>query len=464
MRLRHPFTALCVAITSLFAVAGVAQASPITVNVRIEGAKETLFEGPVAVEPHGVKASSDSSSKLRSCDGINSLDPWNTVPAPTSTSSSVDAMSLIGESFDGKWYPGFNDYFITRFGPDREIEGKSWGILVNNTFTNVGGCQYQLDEGDEVLWIFNAFNNRKNLALLPAGSTSGTRPLTAEVAPGTPFQVEVRDYEDNLEDNPPAHPELTGSAPFAGAYVSPVATNANGFQRVETSSPETAPLTGANGLTSIEFTTPGWHRIKATVPGAIGREEEVFRSNRIDVCVEGGPGPALEGATECDQLPLADQVRVPPPTLGETEEPGESSRGGNGGGGTNGGSTGGGSTPPPAAAPAPAPQPPAPLQVSVPTLDRKELSEGKVTVSWKVIDAGAGVKGWTISSQTVGAKKARWVKRASGTTKTSAKLRLPRGHAYRLRFTITDATGKSSNVTIGKVRVPKARATHARNR
>jgi hypothetical protein len=459
MRLRLSFTALCVAISSLLAISGAAQASPITVNVRIEGAKETLFEGPVAVEPHGVRATSDSSPKLRSCNGINSLDPWNTVPAPTSTSSSVDAMSLIGETFDGKWYPGFNDYFITRFGPDRELEGKSWGILVNNTFTNVGGCQYQLDEGDEVLWIYNAFDNRKNLALFPAGTSSGTRGLTAKGAVvGQPFEVEVREYEDNLEDNPPAHPELTGSVPYEGAYVSPVATTAKGFQRIETTSPETAHTT-VNGRTTVTFNTPGWHRIKATVPGAPGEEEAVFRSNRIDVCVH---EPAeSEAAAGCDVLPAEDQVRVPPPTIGETEEPGESSRN-TGGGSTGGGSKGGGSTNPPAAAPAPAPQP-APLQVSVPTLDRKKLSQGKLTVRWKVIDAGAGVKGWTISSQTVGQKKARWVKRASGAKATSATLRLPRGHAYRLRFTITDATGKSSNVMIGKVRVPKARASHARH-
>jgi len=449
MRLRLPISALCVAICSLFVTAGLAQASPVTVNVRIEGATQTLFEGPVAVEPHGVRATSDTSPKLRSCDGINSLDPWNTVPAATPTSASADAMALIGETFDAKWYPGFNDYFLTRFGPDREIEGKSWGILVNDTFTNVGGCQYQLDEGDEVLWIFNAFNGRKNLALFPAGATFGARQLTATATLNQPFEVEVREYEDNLEDNPPAHPELTGSAPYAGASASPVATDAKGFERVEAESPETAAPTDMDGRTQITFTTPGWHRIKATAPGALGKEEKAFRSNRIDVCVPGGAGPALEGATECAQLPLADQVRVPPPTIGETEEPGESSRGTGGGGGTGGGSTGSGSTPPPAQAPQASP-----LRVSIPTLDRGKLRQGKVGVRWKIVDPGAGVARWQISSQTVGKKKARWVKRASGTKGTAATVRLPRGHTYRLRFTITDAGGQSSNVMIGKVAVP----------
>jgi hypothetical protein len=446
MRHRLLLTALCVALSSLFATVALAQAA-ITVNVRIEGAKETLFEGPVAVEPHGVRASSDGSAKLRSCNGINSLDPWNTAPAPTSTSASVDAMALVGETFDGKWYPGFNDYFVTRFGPDREIEGKSWGILVNNTFTNVGGCQYQLDEGDEVLWIFNAFDNRKNLALYPAGQAAGARRLTATATLGQPFELEVRDYEDNLEDNPPAHPELSGSSPYKGASVAPVATNAKGFERIETASPETAPPTDVNGRTQITFTTPGWHRIKATVPGAPGKEEKAFRSNRIDVCVPGGPGPALEGATECGELPLADQVRVPPPTTGETEEPGESSRG------TGGGSTGPAPSPAPAPAPVPAPQA-SPLRVSVPTLDRGKLAQGKVGVKWKVVDPGAGVARWTIASQIVGKKKAPWVKRASGTKGTKATVRLPLGHAYRLRFTITDAGGQSSEVMIGKVAVP----------
>ncbi len=55
-------------------------------------------------------------------------------------------MSLIGETFDGQWYGRrYDDYFITRWGPDEQSpEGAYWGILVNNVFTNVGGCQYEL--------------------------------------------------------------------------------------------------------------------------------------------------------------------------------------------------------------------------------------------------------------------------------------------------------------------------------
>jgi hypothetical protein len=291
------------AIASLVAVLGgsLAQATPTLVNVRIEGKSETLFEGPIRTEGHDVEASSDS--EARPCDGIDPLDPQNKTPGPTPTAASVDAMSLIGETFDGQWYPGYHDYFITRWGPDREEEGMSWGILVNNVLTNVGGCQYELSTGNEVLWAYNAFGHRPFLALFPAGDTSGTRPLTATAEPNKPFEVEVLDYSDDAEDLPPAYPERTGSAPFEDADVSPVATNAKGFERVETESPATV-TTNAQGKASITFTEPGWHRIKATAINGEG-EEDVIRSNRLDVCV-----PNVS-ETSCGEPPAEDVPRTP---------------------------------------------------------------------------------------------------------------------------------------------------------
>src|SRR6201996_2375238 len=309
MRIRNLFATLCVAIPSLLLFSSVAEAAPTTVNVRVEGSTETLFEGPVSVTAHGVKASSDTVE--RPCDGINSLDPWNTTPEPTATSSAVDAMSLIGETFDGQWYPGFDDYFIKRFGPDAEHGGKSWGIVVNNVFTSVGGCQYQLDAGDEVLMAFNAFEFRPILALFPADVSGGSQPLTATATLGEPFEVEVDSYEDDAEDTPPEHPERAGSSGFGGADVSPVTTNpVDGFEKVDVEDPVTV-VTNSAGKASITFTTPGWHRIKATVPATAPgvTEEKTIRSNRLDVCV-----PAV-GQTGCGVLPADDEVRVPQATI-----------------------------------------------------------------------------------------------------------------------------------------------------
>jgi hypothetical protein len=464
MKTRHLLAALCALLSFLLALPGLATASPTVVDVRIEGATETLFEGPLAIEPHGVLASSDTNPTPRSCDGVNALDPENVSPAPTPTAAAADAMALVGETFDGKWYPGFDDYFITRFGPDREAGGKSWGILVNDTFTNVGGCQYQLDEGDEVLWIFNAFDGRPHLALFPASETAGGRPLTATATLNQPFGVEVVAFEDSGEDIPSDHPGREGSRRFPNADISPVTTSAQGFEHVDTADPATV-VTDAEGKAQITFTTPGWHRIKATVPGLA--EEEAIRSNRLDVCV-----PAA-GQSDCGSPPAEDQVRSLPTTGGGEEGAG----GGGAGGGDDGAGGGDGGTGSPSGGPSPGagagsasggpnpaaagssrpgstPPRPDPLRVAAPKLDRAKLAQGRLEVSWKVLDAGAGVRRWTISSQTLGRQKARYVKRAGGTGGTSASLRLPPGHAYRLRLTITDALGRTSNVMLGKVVVP----------
>jgi hypothetical protein len=410
------------------------QAAPTEVNVRIEGRSETLFEGPILAEPHEVQALSDE--QPRRCDGINALDPWNEFPAPTPTSTSVDAMNIIGEPFNGKWYPGFEDYFITRWGPDREEEGMSWGLLVNNVFTSVGGCQYQLDHGDEVLWVYNAFNHRPLLALFPQGYSSGTRPLTATAELGVPFTVEVVSYGDDAEDVPPPSPGRAGSTPFEGAEVAPVQTSGKGFEKVDVTSPETV-TTDAEGKATVTFAQPGWHRIKATVAGAPG-DEQAIRSNRLDVCVPEA------GAGGCEEPWPEDEVRIPP----VAEKP----KADEGAPGQQGLPPGGDTGAPPLSKPAE--RRGSRVRISTPQLNRSNIARGRVGVSWRVLSAGVGIEGWRISSQTLGRRGARYVSRATGAGKTSALLRLPLGQTYRLRLTVTDLLARSSTATIGDVVVP----------
>ncbi len=307
------------------------------VNVRIEGKTKTLFEGPIWTEGHDVHSAEPDGNtaedtKEHPCDGINSLDPQNLEPGPTPTASSVDAMELIGETeaMAGQWYPGFNDYFVKRWGSEEENaerEGKSWGVLANNVYTDVGGCQWQLHNGDEALWIYNAFQSRPILGLFVANEhySSGTRPLTATAELGQPFQVEVAAYGDHGEGQPPATPERTpaDSTPYEGAEVAPVQTSAKGFETVQRESTETV-TTNSEGKTSITFTTPGWHRIMAGTPlRALTKEEQeegvipeeaAIRSNRLDVCV-----PAA-GETGCGELPAEDQTRTPSRYFHKDEE------------------------------------------------------------------------------------------------------------------------------------------------
>ncbi len=143
--MRTILATLAVAITIVTADVPPAAAAPTTVSVRIEGRTETLFEGPILTEGHNVRAAPDTKAPAagRRCNGLNNNQ--NPAPGPTPTAASVDAMSLLGEDFDGQWYAEpFEDYFVKRWGPDRQDdgEGEYWGLIVNNVFTGVGGCQY----------------------------------------------------------------------------------------------------------------------------------------------------------------------------------------------------------------------------------------------------------------------------------------------------------------------------------
>jgi hypothetical protein len=442
--MRTSLAALLVVFLSIITAAPMAQAAPTQVNVRIEGKSKTLFEGPVLTVPHKVKASSDS--QWRRCNGVNVNDPGNRVPAPVPTSAAADAMRIVGETFNGQWYNQYDDYFLTRWGPDEQDPGNGeyWGIVVNNVFANVGGCQYQLDGGDEVLWIYNAFAGRPRLGLYPAGYSGGAQPLTATATLGQPFQVEVDAWSGYSEGVPPASPQRSGS-PFAGAEVAPVETSGQGFERVETEGTETVS-TGADGKASISFDDPGWHRIKATAVDSLGRESAI-RSNRLDVCVPEPP------ASDCGALPAEDQPRTPPPPeAGEEEdhpaepqpEEPESAPPVNGGGQAAAGRDTG--------------SPPAidagQVRLQLGRLDRSRIARGLVGVSWRVLDPGPGIERWTISSLALGRRDGRYVSRASGRNGSSVTLRLPGGGAYRLRLTVVDVLGRSATAALGKVRVP----------
>jgi len=432
-------------VASLFTVvtAPGAQGAPVQVNVRIEGKVRTLFEGPISTAPHKVRSSSDS--KWRLCNGINANAPWNTIPGVVPTSASADAMRIISGTFDGLWYSQYEDYFLTRWGPDAQdvADSEYGGLLVNNVFTSVGGCQYQLDGGDEVLWIYDAFDGRTRLGLYPADYPGGATPLIATAELGQPFEVEVDGWSAYNESTPPAAPQRTGSSPFQGAEVSPVETGAQGFERVENESPETV-VTAADGTASIIFASAGWHRIKATVVDS-GGIETVVRSNRLDVCV---PQPPASG---CGPLPAEDQLRTPPPpVLGEEE--GEDGEGlGENEPRVDGG--GGQGVPADLASASARSAEAKRIRLRSPQIDRSRIARGQVGVSWRVLDPGVGIKKWTVSSKELGRRNGRWVRRASGTDRSSATVRLRAGATYELRLTVVDVLGRSSIASLGKVKV-----------
>ena len=253
MRIRNLFATLCCRNFSTPTRAHLRRpgAAPTTVNVRIEGEAQTLFEGPVLGDPpppHGVKATSDT-AVTRRCDGINRARPLEHARNPTPTSASVDAMSLDRRNLRRPAVPRLRRLLHQALRAGRTKRRQILGILVNNTFTNVGGCQYQVDGGDEVLWAFDAFQGRPRISLYPGGYSGGGVPLTAQATLGVPFAVEVDSWDGYNESEPPASPTRSTTG-FEGATVAPVTTAANGFQKVETGS------SGAGGKASVRH--QGW--------------------------------------------------------------------------------------------------------------------------------------------------------------------------------------------------------------
>jgi len=439
----HKPIAALIAVFIVFLAAPEAEAAPSEVNVRIEGETETLFEGPILADGHNVRGMTDTKAPAwgRRCNGLNN--GAHPTPGPTPTAASVDAMAILGEGFDGDWYGAgsFDDYFITQWGPEREDvgEGDYWGVVVNNVFTSVGGCQYQVDGGDEVVWVYDAFGGRPQLVLYPGDYSGGSVQLTAKATLDVPFEVTVVKWgHECCASSPPPSPTRSTAA-FEGAEVGPMVSTARGFERIDTASDETVE-TGPDGTATITFDTPGWHRIKATVLS--GGKETAIRSNRLDVCVPAPP------ATACvPQLPADDQVRTPPPSDLEEEpdpqEPGEEQKAPGGGGGQSG-------SPPtsPLAAPTGTDQ----AKVALRGLDKSKIANGIIGVSWRM--QGAGISRWLVAAKRLGREGARFVTRASGQDKSSAQVRLPRGARYLLRLTVLDLLGRSSSVNLGTVRIP----------
>ncbi|HTT94392.1 MAG TPA: DUF4430 domain-containing protein [Solirubrobacterales bacterium] len=436
--MRRAAVALAALLGMLFP--GVAAAEPTEVLMRIEGRTETLFEGPLLTEGHNVRAAdSDPGAPAdgRPCDGSNN--GGSRLPSATPTAAAVDAMAILGQTFDGRWYSGYDDYFITRWGPDAQDETRSawWGILVNNVYIPVGGCQQRLAEGDEVLWAYDAFDQRPRLALYPGDYGGGPLRLTAEAPLRQPFELDAVEWGGYEEMAPPATPARSPVV-AAGAEIVAEIASPKGFEEAEAGPP--LAVTGPDGSATLTFQIPGWYRVKAVERGPAG-EESAIRSNRVDICV---PPPLTTG---CGRPPADDVARVPPlPSFGEsaTEEEDEDP-------GTPPGVT---VTKPAATATAP---PAALLQANVrfPQLDRSHLAQGYLLVRWKVLDPGVGIAGWQIAARRLGRRGSTFVTVAGGTSGSRAKLRLPRGASYRLRFTVTDRLDRSASVMLGRVKVPR---------
>jgi hypothetical protein len=289
--------ALCVASLVVLFSGAAAEATPITVNLRVEGSSKTLYEGPVTAEgetfttpagealhegPHPCDYAENGHSENEKHEVFT--DGGTPTATPTSTLHHTALSSNL--EFNAEWSTAYGDFLVTQVGPDVNEDKEpyaSWGYAVNDTTAPVGGCQIALAPGNEVLWAYNYFNFKHLLSL------SGP----ADASEGSPITVHVVDGQ-------------TG-APIAGATIG------EDLAGVTMSLPG-APTTNASGDATVVLAHAGSVSLKATQP-------ESVRSNAISVCVHNGNDgtcgtqvlnacPDSAPAPSCPLLP-----GIPPPPV-----------------------------------------------------------------------------------------------------------------------------------------------------
>ena len=130
-----------------------AAAKSIKVNVRVEGAHKTLFEGNIKTTVHKVNGHDNTGS--HKCNGTNG--GANKKAGPTVTGAFDDAARGAQLTWHGKWFSSFEDFVIDRVGPDASTTTKFWNLDLNWQDLQRGGCQVKVHKGDHVLVAYNAF-------------------------------------------------------------------------------------------------------------------------------------------------------------------------------------------------------------------------------------------------------------------------------------------------------------------
>jgi hypothetical protein len=231
---------------AVFAIAApAAAADPVSVNLRVEGQSQTIFDGPVTTDGHQI--TTQSGGGPHPCDGTNG--GAHPAPGPTATGALDDGARLNNFTWDGDWFQDFNDFVVNRVAGEAATSSQFWELGVNFADATVGGCQTRVRQGDEVLWVFDGFSKTHYLKLAgPAAATTGA-PVTVTVTDGV-------------------------GAPLSGAAV-------GGTQ------------TGADGKATLSFADAGIYRLKA-------ERADSVRSNSISVCID---PPGADPCTSGDKAP-----------------------------------------------------------------------------------------------------------------------------------------------------------------
>jgi hypothetical protein len=208
---------LAAACASALVVPAAAVAAPVTVNLRIEGATQTVYEGPITTDARQIPDS--QSGEPRPCNVRDNGSNGGSGPEQgNATTAAFDAVTSTGQAFRGEYtgrssFDGqdfdVNDFFFTQLGPD--VAGgnpyRYHVLFVNGAAAQTGGCQIPAQAGQEVVWGYSGDANRVLRLTGPS-----------RVRPGEAFTVTVTNAKDG--------------SPVEGATVGGATSDARGEARV----------------------------------------------------------------------------------------------------------------------------------------------------------------------------------------------------------------------------------------
>ncbi|MFD9910439.1 DUF4430 domain-containing protein [Streptomyces sp. NPDC059063] len=124
--------------------------APIKVTLTVKGPNNsTLYNSSITTTGHNVTTASGGTHK---CDGTNN--DANPTAGATPTAALDDAAKKKGFTWDGTWYPSFDDYFVSTIAGKTGGQEAYWNISVNGQATPVGGCQFRIKAGDKVAFTW----------------------------------------------------------------------------------------------------------------------------------------------------------------------------------------------------------------------------------------------------------------------------------------------------------------------
>ncbi|NJQ06954.1 DUF4430 domain-containing protein [Streptomyces lonarensis] len=136
------------AAVSTAAAAPSLQAAPVTVNLTVTGPTSVLFDDQVTTDG-GVVTPLTETAQL--CDGTNFG------ANPTAGATPTTALNDSGLDWDGIWYTSFEDYLVTEIDGVVQTDSDFWLISVNGQATPVGGCQFLVENGDDVEFVWTDY-------------------------------------------------------------------------------------------------------------------------------------------------------------------------------------------------------------------------------------------------------------------------------------------------------------------